>query len=60
MVKILGPQTGRAMRNPQSGKELCKYEGHFTTVNGVAFFPDGKRIASTSWDGAARVWRAPR
>ena len=44
----------------QSGKELRKYGGHFTTVNGVAFFPDGKRIAATSWEGVAYVWRAPR
>ena len=33
---------------------------HFTTVNGVAFFPYGKRIAATSWEGVAYVWRAPR
>jgi len=29
-------------------------------VSGVAFFPDGKRIASASADGTARIWRMPR
>src|SRR5437868_11349375 len=43
-----------------TGKELRHYEGHTATVTGVAFFPDGKRIASASHDGTARIWRAPR
>ena len=44
----------------ESGKELHVYEGHTGNVTGVAFFPDGKRIASASGDGTARIWRAPR
>ena len=44
----------------ESGKELRKYEGHTGVVWSVAFFPDGKRIAASCWDGTARVWRAPR
>ena len=43
-----------------TGKELRHYEGHTATVTGVAFFPDGKRLASAGDDGAALVWRAPR
>jgi WD40 repeat protein len=43
-----------------TGKELRHYEGHRGVVTGVAFFPDGKRIASASHDGTARIWRAPR
>ena len=34
--------------------------GHDHYVVGVAFFPDGKRIASASLDGTARIWRVPR
>ena len=48
----------------ESGKELRKYTGHavaqYAFVVGVAFFPDGKRLASASADGTARIWRAPR
>src|SRR5947209_3413574 len=33
-----------------SGKELRHYEGHTASVAGVAYFPDGKRIASASFD----------
>jgi WD40 repeat protein len=44
----------------ETGKELCKHEGHTDPVTSVAFFPDGKRIASASVDGTARIWRAPR
>jgi WD40 repeat protein len=29
-------------------------------VGCVTFFPDGKRIASASYDGTVRIWRAPR
>jgi WD40 repeat protein len=43
-----------------TGKELRKYDGHTDYVIGVAFFPDGQRIASASRDGTARIWRAPR
>jgi WD40 repeat protein len=32
--------------------------GHEGTVHGVAFSPDGKRIATVGDDGAARVWDA--
>lgn len=44
----------------ESGKELRKYAGHTAGIGSVAFFPDGKRIASASGDGTARIWRAPR
>jgi WD40 repeat protein len=44
----------------KTGKELRKYEGHGGSVGCVAFFPDGQRIASASYDGTARIWGAPR
>jgi WD40 repeat protein len=44
----------------ETGKELRKYEGHTGSVFDVAYFPDGKRIVSVSFDRTARIWRAPR
>jgi WD40 repeat protein len=32
--------------------------GHAGLVNGVAFSPDGARIATASTDGTARIWQA--
>src|SRR5205814_6760120 len=44
----------------KTGKELRRYAGHGGCVGCVAFFPDGQRIASASYDGTARIWGAPR
>jgi len=38
--------------------ELHRCEGHQLLVASVAWAADGERIASTSWDGTARVWDA--
>jgi WD40 repeat protein/serine/threonine protein kinase len=35
---------------------LKMLKGHTAGVWGVAFSPDGQRIASGGWDGAARIW----
>eukprot|EP00808_Paulinella_micropora_P003380 g15493.t1 len=31
-------------------------QGHTALVNAAVFLPDGKRVASISWDNSARVW----
>jgi WD40 repeat protein/serine/threonine protein kinase/tetratricopeptide (TPR) repeat protein len=36
--------------------ELLTLEGHTGQVRSACFSPDGKRVASGSWDGTARVW----
>src|SRR5262249_57022936 len=39
------------------GKPLHKYEGHSLGVSALAFAPDGKTLASGSYDNTVRLWR---
>src|SRR5262249_2371087 len=43
---------------PDAGKPLRSLTGHKDRVTSVAYSPDGKLIATSSFDGTARLWDA--
>jgi hypothetical protein len=43
---------------PSPGTTLLTYKGHFYYIWSVAWSPNGKRIASGSWDRSVQVWDA--
>ena len=43
---------------PADGSNVFTYKGHSDVVKSVAWSPDGKRIASGSYDNTVQVWDA--
>ena len=51
------PRTQGKSNDPAAtGQELLTLPGHTGMVNGLAFSPDGTRLASSSPDGTTRVY----
>jgi len=53
-----GISSGNAINlwDATTGQNLLTMTGHTDWLGGLAFSPDGKRLASTSLDGTVRIW----
>jgi WD40 repeat protein len=58
--RLLAQADGNAARlwDLYTGKEVAAFEGHRGPIAGVAFAPDGRRLATSSTDTTALVWDA--
>lgn len=53
---ILLSHKGLALAGPPA--EIFMQTGHSNSVSSVSFSPDGKTVASGSWDNTAKIWEA--
>jgi WD40 repeat protein len=55
-----GPDPLVKILDVASGAEISSFSGHLQTdrIWGVAFSPDGKRVATGSWGGGLKIWDA--
>jgi WD40 repeat protein len=44
--------------DPRTGNELKSWDAHTNTIAGLAFAPDGSRLATASHDGTVKLWEA--
>ena len=56
LIAYAGGEVEISLRNLETGELIKDFTGHTSVIETLAFSPDGKHLASTSWDGTVRVW----
>lgn len=56
LLAIGGSRDVVSLWNVDTHQEVAKLEGHTDFISALAFSPDGKELASASWDGTVLFW----
>lgn len=59
LLKELGIDNTMRLWDVETGRELCRFDGHTANVNCVAVSPDGRHALSGSADKTMRWWTLP-